>query len=358
MQRLHHPSVLILLSIGLVATVAIGSSGHYHFYSKQGILSGPFSAILLLGAGECALFLIVLLDWKVWLPRRKALEEAVNRWMAVSVLGNSMPPDPGWKELKGRFRGHDITITRSSCSPRSGLKWSARTAANVSVRIIRLLDDSSIEPADPAFFTGDPHFDKFYAWQTPFPEKVLPLLKDNIFRTSLKRLAGLYATRGRVSDSQAGVNVQSGTIDIVQKLGPALQPGSFSANEILSILHDLSIFASHLEHPNNQTEAEYANPTIPLFPGSSNWIKMIALALVILSLWFVGMYFAACLLGMPAAMVAFFIPLMVLAFWFMRSAGGSGREPELDDAIRKEAREIVMQFKDLFALAKLAPLDI
>jgi hypothetical protein len=133
------------------------------------------------------LLILVLLDWKIWAPQRDTARAEFLRWLAVDVLGNSAAPAQDWRELRGTFRGCDISIERASVNGLNGLRWSASSAADLDLRVVRTEHDAQPQPqatapADPAapaaFDTGDPEFEARYQWQTHAPGRVLPLLKE------------------------------------------------------------------------------------------------------------------------------------------------------------------------------------
>ena len=69
--------------------------------------------------------------------------------------------------------------------------------------------------------------------------------------------------------------------------------------------------------------------------------------IVALAAWIGITYLVARYVGLPGAMVAFFMPAVALALWFMFvSARGSGRDPEMDSAIDREAGGVIGRHAD------------
>src|SRR5689334_16371408 len=104
MTKSFHGPVVVVLLLGLTGTVAIGLTGQFTIYNAKGLLTGPFSALLLLGATEAALLTIVALDWKVWLPARLTRGKAIERWLFADVLHSEFAQE-NWQSIHGKFRG-------------------------------------------------------------------------------------------------------------------------------------------------------------------------------------------------------------------------------------------------------------
>ncbi|HYG73892.1 MAG TPA: hypothetical protein VEK08_02665, partial [Planctomycetota bacterium] len=315
---------------------------------------------LLLSASIIALMTLIALDWKVWLPARLERARAFERWLAIDVLGNPAPPPDNWTTLEGKFRGRDISISRSHAYGMRGLRWRAKTKSELDLKVVRLdiaqpLPPPGWDPANPEkppepqpFSSGDDDFETLYAWQSHKPDAALPLLKNAEIRASLKRLASLVAQRGVITHADNGITVSGGTLDLLQAPAPDISTGAFQREEALAILHDLTILAGALEGQTPPPES--GNAAINVVQGDplSAWLALGCFGMGAVLLWMGLTWGAAHFVGLASAMVVFFIPPVLLAFLFMLGqAGGSGRQAELDEFIRKESVELVKKFEDL-----------
>jgi hypothetical protein len=349
MPRLPHVPLLAVLGLGLAVTVGIGVSQQFQMFSSKGILSGPFSALVMLGAIEGTLFLLVLLDWRVWKPQREAMQEKIARWLAVDVLGNASAPAAGWQQITGRFRGCDVMIARTAVSGQAGLAWSAKTNSELDLSVVRLGTPSATAAGE--YSSGDAEFDARYAWQTHEPSRALPLLKDEKARGALKRLATLFAQPGEFSDASAGVRVKGGVVSVMQSPAPTLVPHSFSPQEVLLILQDLTTLAMLLQGTPLPAAVPPPKKTSEA-PEATQWLALGCAGASALGAWLGGTYLLAHLLGMAAAMVGFFIPPLALAVWAMvLAAGGPARDANIDRTIRTEAAAMVQGSDELAKLA-------
>jgi len=349
MNRIPHLPLVILLSIALLAAVAVGVSGHYQVVDAKGVLAGPFSALLLLGASVAALLLVIILDWKVWLPQRAQRSRDFQHWLAQDVLGAQHTD--GAATYAGKFRGRAVSLTRIQSYGMRGLRWSAKTASKLDLLIAR-----QEMPAPPMpnneFSTGDEDFEALYAWQTTTPVEALPILKNDACRAALKRLASLVAQRGKVGKPDVGVSIRGGEISMLQAPAPDLSTGAFQAGEALMILHDLSVLTACLE--GEPVPAEASAPEVNVKPGDplSAWLAVGCAGMGGVVAWMGVTWAAAHFAGLAMAMIVFFLPPVLLAFLFMLgNAGGSGRQAELDEFIRKESAEIVKRYADLTSLS-------
>jgi hypothetical protein len=355
MKSAHIP-LLAVLSIGLGVTIYIGVTSTFTLFNAKGLLSGPFSGLLLIGAAEFAALVLVLLDWSVWKPRNRARAAAIERWLAVNVLGNREAPAENWEALHGSFRGRTVTVRRGAQRRGLGMeawRWSAKTGFKGTFRTVRISDaDAAKAPAATAetpLSTGDAEFEARYQWQSDRPEEVVKLLKGAEFRAAIKRLASLFSRHGKIADSTCGVTLEQGDVVLLQVPAPVFARANFAADELLLILHDLTLTAAALEG----TEPPAAQPlaTPPELPGSP-WLAFGCAGGVLLLLWLSGTYGAARFVGLPAAMIVFFMPALALALWFIvLSATGSGRDPEIEAAIEVEARREIAGHMDLAKLA-------
>lgn len=349
MNRIPHLPLVIILSLALLAAVGVGVSGQFQVVDAKGVLAGPFSALLLLDASIGALLVVILLDWKVWQPRRARRARDLQRWLAQDVLGAAE-----WTEgaaYSGTFRGRDISLTRVQSYGMRGLRWSAKTAAKLDLTVAR-----QEMPTPPSavneFSTGDDDFEALYAWQTAAPGEALPILKNDACRTAIKRLASLIAQRGKIGASDTGVSIRGGEITLLQAPAPDLAAGALQSNEALMILHDLSVLAACVEGAPVPTEI--SAPEINVKPGDplSAWLALGCFGIGAIVAWMGLTWAAAHFAGLGSAMIVFFLPPVLLAFLFMLgNAGGSGRQAELDEFIRKESAAIVKRYADLAALS-------
>jgi len=351
-----------LLSAGLIVALTIlsliGLSGKFQAYNSQGLLTGPFSALLLLTAAVLALLLLVLVDWKVWTPQRREKSIAIARWLAKDVLGGTDAQTPAlqmWSTLSGKFDGYEVSLARVRTFRLGAVRWSLLVPGPANfpqLTVLRPLvsPNSSAQLADK-YSTGDAEFDQKYLWQSAQPDEALVILQNERARKSLKRLATFFAQRGNVFAGDFGVKIGGGAITLLQAPAPWLRPGTFNAGEVLLILHDLTTLADVLtqrERPPREPAAQESADS-----GGSPWLALGCAALIGVVLWLGMTALLAHWGGMSAAMIGFFIPPLMLAFVFMTvSAGGSGREPEIDDAIRNEAANVLRERPELGKLAK------
>jgi hypothetical protein len=350
-SRFPHATLIIILCLSLPITVAIGVTGQFKFFNAQGILSGPFSALLLLGALQLAVLILTLLDWRVWLPRRLEATRAIDRWLSVDVLGNAAPPPDDWPSLTGSFRGCDVTIARTYLLHLKALRWTVKTSAPFDLRLVRLPQEKATNapkpdaPTDP-FSSGDAEFDQRYAWQTTQPEKVLPLLKDKSTRMAIKRLASLFAQRGEIAEPDQGLQLRDGQLTLMQAPATTLTPATFNPTEALLILHDLSLLALAFSGKEPPLPRK-VDPTKEV-AGSGGWFELSCLGVILITLWLGATYLAARYMGLPAGMITFFVPPVGLAIGMMvLSAGSTPRDAEVERTIRTESARICDEFADL-----------
>ncbi len=343
-SRTAHLPMLIVLLIGIAVTIYIGATGQFKFFNEKGLLSGPFSALLLIGAVESAGFLMVLLDWRVWRPRALKRTREIERWLNADLLGNAQPPPENWETLRGQFRAHEVTLQREATRRRIGVwRWSVATRFPGSFSAVRSTKPVKAGGATE-LATGDSDFEERYAWQSDRPTDLTALLRQPEARSAIKRLASLMTLHGAIADSNCGVRVSQKEVTIRQIPAPALSRPGFNPDELLLVLHDLTLLASMLEGaPAPATEVPQASSQ-----SGASWLALGCAALVGLALWLGLTFLVARYVGLPAAMVAFFLPAVALAFWFiLLSARGSGREGELDAAIDREAGAQIEVHPDL-----------
>jgi hypothetical protein len=359
MNRIPHFPLVILLSIALLAAFGVGVSGKFQVVDAKGVLAGPFSALLLLSASIAALLLVILLDWKVWQPRRAQRAREFQRWLTVDVLNCSNDFSRSVSEettkvvttISGTFRERGISITRVQSYGARGLRWCAKTASKLELIVARQEMPTPPAPANE-FSTGDEDFEALYAWQTALPADALPFLKNDACRAAIKRLASLVAQRGKIGKSDIGLSIRGGEITLLQAPAPDLAAGAFRADEALMILHDLSVLAACLEGA--PVPGEASAPAVNVKPGDplSAWLAVGCVGMGAVVGWMGLTWAAAHFAGLGTAMVVFFLPPVLLAFLFMLgNAGGSGRQAELDEFISKESAEIVKRYADLAGLS-------
>ena len=338
-----HVSLLVVLAVGIAVTAYIGFTGHFKLFNEKGLLSGPFSALLLLGAAEMAALALVLLDWRIWAPRAVARERELECWLAADLLGGATP-NPGWETIRGQFRGRAVSIQRSLGAGIGTWRWTMPARFDGSFAIVRLKQPVKAEAGIAEVSTGDAEFEARYAWQSDRPATWVALLRDEGMRTAVKRLTSLFALHGRVGDANCGLRLSGNELTLIQIPAPALLRPGFNPDEWLLILHDLSTVAAMLEQaPLAKSEAV----SDAAEPGGA-WLALGCLGLFALGAWIGIVYLVAIYAGLPGAMIAFFMPAVALALWFMFvSARGSGRDPEVDSAIDREAGAEVGRYGDL-----------
>lgn len=336
-------------------TIYIGMTGTFTFFNAKGLLSGPFSALLLIAAAESAAVILVLLDWRVWKPRNRARAAAIERWLAVDVLATATPPAPDWEALHGSFRGRAVTLRRGAQRRVLGMeawRWSAKCNFTGTFRAVRISDAATAKmPATSAnadagaLSSGDAEFEARYQWQSDRPEEVVKFLKGDAFRSAVKRLASLFSRHGTIGEASCGVQLEDGEVVMLQVPAPVFTRANFSADELLLILHDLTLVAAVLE---GSDVSPAQSPAAPVESESSPWLAFGCAGGVLLMAWLSGTYVAARFVGLPAAMVVFFMPALALALWFIvLSAGGTGRDPEIEAAIEAESRREIAGHADL-----------
>ncbi len=359
-----HPPIIIVLLVGIVVTVYIGVTGSFTLFNAKGLLSGPFSFLLLLGATEGAALLLVVLDWRVWKPRGRARALAIERWLACDVLGNAQAPSADWDALHGSFRGRTVTLRRNAERRGRGLgmetwRWSAKTGFKGTFRVVRTEEAAAKPSASPAadaeLSTGDAEFEERYQWQSDRPAEVVKLLRQPELRGAVKRLASLFSLHGTIgakaTDANCGIQVERGELVLSQAPAPVFTRSTFSPRELLLILHDLTLTASIFEGaapPKSEPLAADANAA-----GGSPWLAFGCAGILALAVWLGGTYGVARYIGLPAAMVAFFLPAVALALWFIAvSTLASGRNPEVEAAIETESQREIGSHADLRALSE------
>ena len=353
-----HLLLTLVLLAGIAVTLYIGMTGSFTLFNAKGLLSGPFSFLLLLGATEAAALLLVVLDWRVWKPRGRARAAAIERWLNVDVLGNREAPAANWDALHGSFRGRTVTLRRNTERRGMGMetwRWSAATAFKGTFRAVRTaLPAESKKPNTPersAYDTGDAEFEERYQWQSDRPAEVVKLLRQPELRGAVKRLASLFALHGAITDANCGIQLERGELVLSQAPAPVFTRSTFSPQELLLILHDLTLVAAVVEGTAPPTPEVLATPDASA--AGSPLLAFGCAGVVALAVWLGGTYGVARFIGLPAAMVAFFMPAVALALWFIAvSTLASGRNPEVEAAIETESRREIDCHADLRLLAK------
>ena len=358
-----HPPIIFVLIVGIAVTVYIGVTGSFTLFNAKGLLSGPFSFLLLLGATEGAALMLVLLDWRVWKPRGRARAQAIERWLACDVLGNTQAPAANWDALHGSFRGRTVTLRRNAERRGRGMgmetwRWSAKTGFKGTFRVVRTEEaaakPSASQSADADLLTGDAEFEERYQWQSDRPAEVVKLLRQPELRGAVKRLASLFSLHGTIGakapDANCGIHVERGELVLSQAPAPVFTRSTFAPQELLLILHDLTLAASVLEGA-APPKAEPLAITAQAATGSP-WLAFGCAGSVALVAWLGGTYGVARFVGLPAAMVAFFLPAVALALWFIAvSTLASGRNPEDEAAIETESQREIGNHADLRTLS-------
>ena len=352
MKSAHVPLIAVLL-LGIAITVAIGFTGQFKFFNEKGLLSGPFSALLLIGAAQTAGLLIVTLDWRIWQPRAAGRARVLERWLCCDLLGSASPPPADWETLRGHFRGRAVTVQRAPQRVGGGRgvgvwRWSVATNFTGTFSAVRTTAPSAPAVVSADLSTGDTEFEERYAWQSDRPGETSELLRKPELRSAVKRLASLFAFHGPIGDANCGLRVAQREIAIRQIPAPVLARPAFNPDELLLMLHDLTLLAALLEGsaaPEIQSAA-----AAPAASGGA-WLAFGCACLAGLAVWVGATYCVARFAGLPAAMVAFFLPAVALAFWFMiLSARGSGRDADIDAAIDREASQAITRHADLASL--------
>jgi hypothetical protein len=356
MTKSFHGPVVIILVLGLAGTVAIGLTGQFNIYNEKGLLSGPFSALLLLGAVEAALLTLIALDWKVWQPGRIARGKQIETWFHSKVL-HSDASGENWLSASGKFRGRDVSIQRTPASGVTAWRWSVKTSATLQFHLARLdlaeeRRRKSLPPAkdDSNLKTDDAEFEERYDWQSAQPNEVLALLKQEDTRAALKRLASLFAQHGKIESEHNGLVVSGGSISLLQCPAPAFQQTAYFSDELLLVLHDLTRVADALEGAASVKAQTPAPPAAAEQDDSlSAWLALGCAGALAIVIWMGFTYFLSRASGLPAAMIGFFVPPVALALWFVVLSGRS-THPETESAIRREAKRIIGENPDLAGL--------
>jgi hypothetical protein len=350
MTKSFHVPVIVILALGLAGTIAIGLTGQFTIYNKQGLLSGSFSGLLLLGATEAALLALIALDWRIWRPARIARAKSIEQWLFANVLGTSAPTENNWQKIHGKFSSRDVSIQRTTASGVTAWRWSIRTSSPLQFHLTRL--DLSEErrrksapptKADPSLSTEDAEFEERYDWQSAQPEKVLAVLKQDESRGALKRLASLFAQHGKIESEHNGIILSNGELSLLQCPAPEFSHSAYFPDELLLILHDLALVVAAFEG-STSTKVQAA-PAAPIEQDDtlSAWIALGCAGALAIVIWMGVTYFLARSSGgLPAAMIGFFVPPVALALWFVVLSGRS-THPETDAAIRRETARIMAE---------------
>jgi len=352
MSRPGHVPLAIALTLALLTATAIGLSGTFVMFDDKGILSGPFSALLLISAAVGSLLILVILDWRIWQPQRITDETEFMRWLTQDILCcKAIVENKTWQNIEGTFHARRVILSRVAFQKSAAIRWSVETSppSAQNVRIVRL--DSPAPAGNGEYSSGDTDFDARYAWQTDAPGAFLPVLKNAAVRESIKRLASLFAQRTDgpgVGRPDNGISISNGRVSLLEHPAPLLVQGHVSAGEILLLLRDLSTLAAALEG------REVASPAPPSAPATepAHWLAVGCTGFFGVALWLCGSWALAHWLGMPAGMLGFFTPAMLLIFVFMlANAGKSGREAETEDVIRDQAAVLLGADSEMAQLA-------
>ena len=346
--------LLAFLSAFFVAVVviAVGSRRHWFgarpaatFFDAKGILTGPGTFIVLIGAALAAL--IVFVAYKKWTLQRTlsnpaaALKDDENAkrtldvWLAENVL-HAPAPTAAAPRIEGLFRGRRFVIEHIESTGPARMRYTIETASTLDLRVW-WLGKTRVESAGPRpkseFETADPHFESCCSWQSATPADALTFLNRDGVTGTLHR-ACFIAGRAEAAHD-IGISFEPSRITLTTRT-PSLD--FMHAASALIGLHDLIFLADTAENKITQSILagtgtaitatfgkrkldELAKPR-SRFAGVLSCMMFVFLILVPLAaLWIAGSYYAAKALDMSAGMVCFFLPVLLLAiFVFTRPA--------------------------------------
>jgi hypothetical protein len=334
-----------------VVVIAVGSRRHWFgagpsttFFDSKGILTGPGTFIVLIGAALAAL--IVFVAYKKWTLQRalanpsaarktdENAKRALDAWLARDVL-NAEPSAIG-QRIEGTFRERHFTIERVESDGLARVRYTIETASSLALRVwwlgkTRLDSDGPRQKSE--FETSDPHFESCCAWQSATPNDALTFLNRGDVTGTLHRVC-FIAGRNDGSD-EIRVAFEPGRITLTTRTPPLEFMHAASA---LVLLQDLVFLADAAENKiahsilagtgtvgtstfGERKLDELVKPR-SRFVGFLSCVMFVFLVLVPLAaLWIAGSYYTAKALDMSAGMVCFFLPVLLMAiFVFTRPA--------------------------------------
>ena len=340
--------LLAFLTVFLFAVTVLALSSRFHwlgtgqsstFFDSKGILTGPGTLIVLIGAALSAL--IVFVSYKKWTLRRafenppakpkgdENAARALGEWLQKDVLASAQIYDGN--RIEGIFNGRRVAIERFESGGESRVRYSAETAESLSLRVW-WLGKTRAEPAGgqsaAEFATNDPHFENCCGWQSPAPRDALQILNRGDVTGTLHRICFISGRSGGAPDD-TGIAFENGRI-VCATLAPSF--AFMSAPSALVFLHDLVFLADAAENKTARqllagTEAaaqdgsgerylEMLGKRRSRFMDLVSCLMFIVFVLVPLAaLWIGGSYYCAKALDMSAGMLCFFVPVLLMAIF-------------------------------------------
>lgn len=353
--------LLAFLTVFLLAVTVLALSSRFHwlgtgqsstFFDSKGILTGPGTFIVLIGAALSAL--IVFVAYKKWTLRRsfenpqakpKADEDAaraLGEWLQKDVLTSSQMSDGN--RIEGIFNGRRVAIERFESGGELRVRYSTETAEPLALRVW-WLGKTRAEPAGgesaAEFATNDPHFENCCGWQSPAPRDALRFLNRGDVTGTLHRVCFISGRSGG-APGDTGIVFENGRI-VCATLAPSFD--FMHAPSALVFLHDLVFLADAAENKaahqflagteaaalvgSGERTLELLGKRRSRFMDMVSCLMFVVLVLVPLAaLWIGGSYYCAKALDMSAGMLCFFVPVLLMAiFVFTRpSAPPAGSE--------------------------------
>ena len=347
--------LLIFLSVFLTAVILIACGTRWHwfgsgpsttFFDPKGILTGPGTFIVLIGAALSAL--IVFVAYKKWTLRHAATKPAITKdtqatvrvleeWLTKEVLTESSASGAAAK-VDGTFRGRHFLIERIDPAGigDARVRFTIDTTSTLQLKVWWLgkTRAEAVEKADAnTFTTSDPNFENCCAWQSENPQDALSFLNRGDITGTLHRMCFLS---GRIEEHrEIGISFEPRRIVLTTRTPPL---EFMLAPSVLVSMQDLIYLADAAEK--KEPRAMFAGINAPtadsLSAGVSNApVKPVSKFMHVLScmmfvtfvlvplaaLWIAGSYYCAKALDMSAGMLCFFVPVLLMAiFVFTRPA--------------------------------------
>ncbi len=339
--------LLAFLSMFLVAVVVLAVGSHKQwfgpgpattFYDPKGILTGPGTFLVLIGAALAALLLFVA--YKKWtlkgtmenpsaaLKTDENALRALTEWLALDVL-NAAPNTATPSRVEGHFRNRALRIERIEVNGSARVRLTIQTASSLALKVWwlgKMRADVDGPRESSAFATADPQFENCCAWQASAPNDALAFLNRSDVTGTLHRVCFISGRNENGDD--IGVTFERDRIVLITRM-PSRE--FMHATSALVLLQDLVFLADAAESKSTHSilagtvafGKELGDPTsaAPLQKKSAimsflSCLMFIVFILVPLAaMWIAGSYYCAKALDMSAGMICFFLPVLLLAIF-------------------------------------------
>ncbi|MEI6232995.1 MAG: hypothetical protein WCT04_08080 [Planctomycetota bacterium] len=375
-RRLSRLLIFLILFWLVVVFIAMASRMHWFggigsntFFDPKGIMTGPGTFIVLIGAALSAL--IVFVVYKKWTLKRaeenpatqSAAHVSARRELALWLVSDVFKLTPTQSvdaPIAGFFRGRRFAVERIDDNGSSRLRFAVDTASPLAMRVWWLgktRSDSNDSQAPSEFETTNSDFENCCGWQAPAPRSALDFLNRDDVTGTLHRICFISGRNDGADD--IGVSFENGRIVLTTRMPPH---DFMYAAFVLVSMQELSFLADTLESkvarpflagngivgstPFGDSHSFAPPKSRSAFMDFLSCLMFVFLVLVPLAaIWIAGSYYCAKALDMSAGMLCFFVPVLLLAiFVFTRPTVPPPGNAELAGGDMETVRAAALKF--------------